>query len=65
MKKLIKKVVAVAVLGGGFASSAFAAAGDPDISAITNSATVVAGIGAAVFLVYVGIKTFTWARKAL
>jgi energy-converting hydrogenase Eha subunit C len=65
MKKLTNKLVAVAVLGGGFASSAFAAAGDPDISSITAAAATVAAIGTAVFAVYVGIKVFKWARSAL
>lgn len=65
MKKSINKLVAVAVLGGGFAGSAFAAAGDPDISTITAAGTSVAAIGAAVFAVYVGIKVFKWARSAL
>ena len=63
MKKLTNKLVAVAVLGGGFVSSAFAA--DPDVSAITGAATTVGAIGAAVFTVYVGIKVFKWARSAL
>lgn len=66
MKKLINKKIAVAAaLVGGSISSAFAAAGDPDISAITTAGTTVAAIGAAVFAVYVGIKVFKWARSAL
>lgn len=65
MKKLTNKLVAVAVLGGSFVSSAFAAAGDPDISAVTGAAATVGAIGAAVFTVYVGIKVFKWARSAL
>lgn len=37
----------------------------PDTTAITTAATTVGTIGAAVFLVYVGIKVFKWARSAL
>jgi|EndMetStandDraft_4_1072995.scaffolds.fasta_scaffold3465149_1 hypothetical protein len=65
MKKSINKLVAVVVLGGGFVGSAFAAAGDPDISTITGAGASIASIGAAVFAVYVGIKLFKWARSAL
>lgn len=65
MKKLTNKVVAGLALIGGFVGSASAAAGDPDITAITTAGTTVAAIGTAVFAVYVGIKVFKWARSAL
>jgi Na+-translocating ferredoxin:NAD+ oxidoreductase RnfD subunit len=65
MKKLTNKLVAVAAVSGGFATSAFAAGTDPDISVITAAGASVAAIGAAVFAVYVGIKVFKWARAAL
>lgn len=37
----------------------------PDTSAITTAATTVGTIGAAVFLVMVGVKVFKWAKNAL
>ena len=45
--------------------AAHAAAGDPDLSAITAAGATVATVGAAVFTVYVGIKVIKWVRRAL
>lgn len=36
-----------------------------DLTAITSSNTQLAALGAAVFAVFVGIKLFKWARRAL
>jgi len=64
MKKHITRgLVAVGALAASGLASA--AAGDPDISAVTAAGTTVATIGGAVFLVAVGIKVFKWAQRAL
>lgn len=36
-----------------------------DVTAITGAGTDIAAVGAAVFLVYVGIKLVKWIRRAL
>lgn len=55
------KLAALAALAGtvGAANAAV------DVTAITAAGTDVAAIGAAVFLVVVGIKVFKWVRRAL
>ena len=53
---------ALAALGLGGASMANAAV---DIAGITAAGTDVATVGAAVFLVYIGVKVFHWVRRAL
>jgi Inovirus Coat protein B len=57
--------VLVGVAAAAAAGVAFAAAGDPDLTAITTAATTVGAVGAAVFAVAVGIKLFKWIRSAL
>ena len=64
MNKQIKRgLVAVGALV--VTAAAHADAATPDTTAITSAATTVGTIGAAVFLVYVGVKVFKWARSAL
>lgn len=36
-----------------------------DVTAITGAGTEIAAVGAAVFVVYVGIKLVKWIRRAL
>lgn len=57
--------VALGAVASFAAISAHAAAGDPDVSAITAAGATVATVGGAVFTVYVGIKVFKWVRRAL
>ncbi len=64
MNKMIKKV-AVAAAGVSASALAMADTGGVDTSAITTSGTTVATVGAAVFAVYVGIRTYKWVRSAL
>lgn len=57
-----------AVVGGlGLTGSAFAAAPNVEavVAEIQGAATPIAGIGAAVLLVMVGIKVFKWVRRAM
>ena len=64
MNKFVQKgLVAVGVLS--MVGAANAAAGDPDVSAVTTAATNVGIVGAAVFAVYVAVKGFKWIRSAL
>jgi len=53
------------VVGTAVSTSSFAAVPAGVTTAITDAATDVATIGAAVILVYVGIKVFKWIRGAL
>ena len=55
----IAPVAAGLLAASGFASAAV------DTAAITAAGTDVAAIGAAVFVVMVGIKVFKWVRRAL
>jgi len=57
--------VLVGVGAAALAGVASAAAGDPDLSAITGAGATVAAVGAAVFAVAVGVKLFKWIRGAL
>ena len=52
-------------LAAALAVAAAGARASVDVSPISAAATDVATIGAAVFLVYVGIKVFKWVRGAL
>jgi len=61
-KHIQRGLLAVAAL---VAASAHAAAGDPDLSAVTAAGETVAAVGAAVFTVMVGIKVIKWVRRAL
>lgn len=64
MNSNLKKLGALALLGAAGASQAAV-----DVSAITtgitDSATAVGTIGAAVLLVVLGIKTFKWLQRSL
>lgn len=60
MNKVLLGAALAAVAG-----VASAADTGPDLSAITAAATTVAGVGAAVFAVAIGIKLFKWIRSAL
>ncbi|MFC4158451.1 major capsid protein [Chitinimonas lacunae] len=66
MRNFKKKAVAVISVS---AMSAGAMAADMDMSAVTGAVkeagTAVATVGAAVLLVYVGIKVWKWVRGAL
>lgn len=66
-KKTNSVVVAVlAALGSMMAVPAFAAIDTASITAgITDASTAVGVIGAAVVLIYVGIKVYKWIRGAL
>lgn len=57
---LNKLLVGMAAAGG--ISMANAAV---DVSGITAAGTDVATVGAAVFLVYIGVKVYHWVRRAL
>lgn len=52
-------VTGLALVAGASQATAF------DTTVITGAMTDIAGVGTAVFAVYVSIKLFTWARKAL
>ena len=58
----MKKIVAGAA---GLLGTVAAFADAPDTTAITAAGTSVGGVGAAVFTVYVGVKTYKWFRSAL
>ncbi len=66
MKATLKKL---AVLGASAVTSASAFAAAPDVSGVVTeiggTAAPIAAIGAAVLLVFVGIKTFKWVRRAM
>ena len=56
------KIAVVGAVAAGAMESANAAI---DISGITGAGADVALVGAAVFLVYIGVKVFKWVRSAL
>lgn len=58
MKKIVAGVAGLVGTVGAFAAA-------PDVTAITDAGTSVAVVGAAVFTVYVGVKTYKWFRSAL
>ena len=66
MKRKLQKL---AVLGASAVTSASALAMAPDVSSVVTeiggTAAPIAAIGAAVLLVFVGIKTFKWVRRAM
>jgi hypothetical protein len=62
-RNVIRGLVTAGVLA--VTGAAQAAAGDPDVSAITAAGATVALIGGAVFVVMVGIKLQKWIRRAL
>jgi hypothetical protein len=66
MKATLKKL---AVLGASAVTSATAFAAPPDVTGVVTeigaTAAPIAAIGAAVLLVFVGIKTFKWVRRAM
>jgi hypothetical protein len=55
------KVAAAAVAAGGMQLSNAAV----DVAGITAAGADVATVGAAVFLVYIGVKVYHWVRRAL
>jgi len=61
MKKILSRyvVAGAGVLVSGLANAAV------DVTAITGAGTDIAAVGAAVFVVAVGIKLFKWIRRAL
>ena len=61
MNKQIKRgLVAAGSLAAGVSAQAAT-----DVTAITGAGTEIAAVGAAVFVVYVGIKLTKWIRRAL
>ena len=66
MKRNLQRL---AVLGASAVTSASALAMAPDVSGVVTeiggTAAPIAAIGAAVLLVFVGIKTFKWVRRAM
>ena len=58
-----KAVRIIAVAASVLAASAANAA--VDVTAITGAGTEIAAVGAAVFVVFVGIKLTKWIRRAL
>ena len=66
MNAMLKRLVA---LGASAVTSASAFAAAPDVTGVVTeiaaTAAPIAAIGAAVLLVFVGIKTFKWVRRAM
>jgi hypothetical protein len=66
MKNKLKQLAA---LGASAVTSASAFAAPPDVTGVVTeigaTAAPIAAIGAAVLLVFVGIKTFKWVRRAM
>lgn len=69
MNKLNKETLRMGALAAGTTLAGAANAAAIDVTAITTDiaaqAAPVAAIGAAVLLLFVGIKAFKWVRKAL
>ena len=63
------KLIKLAALGASAVTSASAFAAPPDVTGVVTeigaTAAPIAAIGAAVLLVFVGIKTFKWVRRAM
>jgi hypothetical protein len=63
------KLMKLAALGASAVTSVSAFAAPPDVTGVVTeigaTAAPIAAIGAAVLLVFVGIKTFKWVRRAM
>jgi putative flippase GtrA len=63
------KLARLVALGASAVTSALALAAPPDVTGVVTeiaaTAAPIAAIGAAVLLVFVGIKTFKWVRRAM